>query len=76
MTEPAEFITSGATCLICGKPVPDYEPQYCCSGHECGCMGKPIEPCVCSKECDAAMFDINGTFEDRRIRHNIELWKP
>jgi len=27
------------------------EPIMCCSGHECGCMGLPIEPPVCSTEC-------------------------
>lgn len=62
-------------CLICHKPVPDYEPEYCCSGKECGCLGLPIYPCVCSPECDKAIFDIDGSFEDRRIRHNIPLYK-
>lgn len=37
-------------CIICGNPM-DYEPEYCCEGRECGCMGKPIEPPVCSQEC-------------------------
>jgi len=23
----------------------------CCSGHECGCMGLPTEPPVCSEKC-------------------------
>ena len=23
----------------------------CCSGRECGCMGMPVDPIVCSKEC-------------------------
>lgn len=26
------------------------EPQYCCSGYQCGCMGKPIDPPLCD-EC-------------------------
>ncbi len=38
-------------CIICGKEVPDYEPKMCCSGRECGCLGLPTEPCVCSQEC-------------------------
>ena len=42
------------TCLICGKPVPDYEPEICCDGTDCTCQGGPIEPCVCSQECDRA----------------------
>lgn len=38
-------------CMICSKEMPDYEPMYCCSGRECGCMGLPIEPPICSIEC-------------------------
>ncbi len=40
-------------CLVCQK-LTDYEPEMCCSGtiqDECGCMGQPLEPCVCSQEC-------------------------
>ena len=39
------------TCEQCGKPVPDFEYTYCCSSYDCGCGGRPIEPCICSKEC-------------------------
>ena len=39
-------------CANCGKQAPeDYEPPMCCSGYECGCMGLPIEPYVCSDKC-------------------------
>jgi len=38
-------------CLICGEELKDYEPLMCCSGRDCGCMGMPIEPPICSKEC-------------------------
>lgn len=34
-------------CVVCTELVPDYEPVFCCSGFECGCMGKPTEPCLC-----------------------------
>lgn len=37
-------------CDVCGCIVEDYEPEYCCSGRECGCMGLPIGPCLCEKE--------------------------
>lgn len=37
-------------CLNCGELI-DYEPEYCCNGRECGCMGLPIEPPICSQEC-------------------------
>ncbi len=45
-------------CHYCGKEmssedVDAWNPKMCCGGHECGCMGKPIEPpcCIaCAKE--------------------------
>lgn len=42
---------SKANCVVCDREVDDYEPAYCCSGYECGCMGLPAEPPVCSAEC-------------------------
>lgn len=38
----SERIKNLDTCPECGDEI-----QYCCSGHECGCMGLPIEPCSC-----------------------------
>lgn len=35
-------------CEICGTEI---EIQMCCSGRECGCMGKPVNPPVCSSYC-------------------------
>lgn len=35
-------------CVCCGADVPDYEPEYCCSGKDCGCGGGPIEPPLCA----------------------------
>jgi hypothetical protein len=37
-------------CMVCGEDL-GYEPQMCCSGHQCGCMGMPVDPPICSKEC-------------------------
>ena len=34
----------------CGRPVYGYVERRCCDGRECGCMGKPIDPCWCD-EC-------------------------
>jgi hypothetical protein len=34
------------SCLICNRPVPDYIPEYCCTGDGCGCRGEPLEPCL------------------------------
>jgi hypothetical protein len=65
----------GDCCLICGKPVPDYVAEMCCSGFECGCRGVPTNPCTCSGECDDALFDNIGLpFEERRIKAGIARW--
>lgn len=62
-------------CLICRKPVADYEPQICCYQRDCACQGQPINPCTCSVECDKALFDhIGKTFDERRQLAGIELW--
>lgn len=43
------------TCYCCDKPKKNseyklYEPEYCCDGRMCGCMGRPINPPICD-EC-------------------------
>jgi len=43
--------TPNQICMSCEKEFFGQEAQYCCSGHECGCMGRPVEPVVCSEEC-------------------------
>lgn len=43
-------------CIICGKEVPDYEPEYCCNGDDCCCGGLPVEPPLCSEECAKKIF--------------------
>ena len=59
-------------CLICEKPVPDYIPEFCCDGPDCACYGRPIHPCVCSDECEAALLNhIGKSFEERRILAKI-----
>ena len=35
-------------CQICGTEI---EVQMCCSAYDCGCMGQPVEPPVCSEKC-------------------------
>ena len=39
------------TCMGCDEQFEGEEPKMCCSGRDCGCMGLPIEPIICSKEC-------------------------
>jgi hypothetical protein len=36
-------------CEKCGAAVHGYVAEYCCNGQECGCMGRPLEPCWCQK---------------------------
>jgi len=64
------------TCDICNKPVIGFEYEYCCNGQDCGCMGQPLNPCICSKECnDAISKGIGTSFEARRIHAGIELYE-
>lgn len=35
-------------CEMCGREI---QVNICCNGHECGCMGQPTEPPVCSEQC-------------------------
>lgn len=44
-------IFTEVNCMTCGNLFLGPEPQTCCSGRDCGCMGQPIEPIVCSEEC-------------------------
>jgi hypothetical protein len=63
-------------CLICRKPVPEYTPEYCCSGIDCGCHGEATHPCVCSDACESAFFKNIGTsYDDRRKLAGIDVWK-
>ena len=41
----------GEYCEVCNEFVEGFEYLMCCDGRECGCMGQPIEPCICSTEC-------------------------
>lgn len=67
----------GEPCLICHRPVYGYKPLMCCSGHECGCMGQPTNPCVCSKKCSNALLDnIGMEMEERRKAAGIALYRP
>jgi len=59
-------------CEICKTEI---EIKYCCSGHECGCMGLPIDPPVCSDKCyNEFMNNINlyNIKKEENIEENIE----
>lgn len=51
-------------CIICGKDVPNYKPEYCCNDPQCGCMGLPIEPALCSKECSDKIYGVGGIINE------------
>ena len=60
-------------CLICNRPLEDYEPDYCCNGSDCCCRGEPLNPPVCCDEChDALMKGIGKPYEQRRIDAGIK----
>jgi hypothetical protein len=44
-------------CIWCDAIIIDYVPEMCCSGIECGCLGLPIDPPVCSIECEQKLMD-------------------
>jgi len=52
-------------CDVCGTEI---EVRFCCSGHECGCMGQPIDPPVCSEKCWNVFFDPNRQKEEPNFK--------
>lgn len=53
--EPIKIVK--LNCMVCEKEFWGKEPTMCCSGRECGCMGMPTEPVVCSEECYDKRFN-------------------
>ena len=41
-------------CNNCNGPL-GYEPEYCCSGFDCGCRGQ-ADPMACSNKCFDEMY--------------------
>jgi hypothetical protein len=41
----------------------EYEPEFCCSGQDCCCMGLPINPVFCD-ECEEKIFSRKPNRED------------
>jgi len=52
--------------MNCGTEYMGEPPKMCCNGRECGCMGMPIDPVVCSSECYYELMN-------RAKKPNIEL---
>jgi hypothetical protein len=62
------------TCMVCNKEFEGEEPKMCCSGRDCGCMGMPIDPIVCSEECyDNLPFNKSKTIST--MSNNINFWE-
>jgi hypothetical protein len=57
-------------CNNCENMIEECEPEYCCDGYMCGCMGKPINfPDFLCDECLTKM----GYVRDGKINES-ELW--
>ena len=39
------------SCMNCGVEFLGTAPEMCCNGYQCGCMGQPVEPVICSPHC-------------------------
>jgi len=51
--EDGTYYTPHEACIVCKQDIQGYDPEYCCSGlaEECGCMGRPTNPPICSDKC-------------------------
>ena len=58
-------------CMVCGNSFMSKEPQTCCSGRDCGCMGQPIEPVVCSPDCYQKLMN-----KDKKVNFQFVSIKP
>lgn len=61
-------------CIVCGIEVLNWKPKYCCSGtieSACGCMGMPIEDCLCSIECENKFYKVADS--DNKIETDLKL---
>ncbi len=66
-------------CEVCQNEYLGEEPVGCCSGRDCGCLGLPTEPQVCSEECYSKLIskyrnnDIPGlrSFESDYAQGNL-----
>lgn len=44
-------------CMQCNKVLAGFEPEYCCGGRDCGCMGQNTNMPVCNEECYQAWYN-------------------
>lgn len=50
-------LPKGENCDVCDTFVGGFEYQMCCNAFDCGCMGQPVYPCICSSECWDILMD-------------------
>lgn len=48
------------------------EPEFCCNGRECGCMGLPIDPPYCDKCYAEAMEEANKKYAEPGVIHGVK----
>jgi len=58
-------------CEGCGNPL-SFTPRTCCSDFDCGCMGRPIDPPVCSAECYHKAYPHMLRLETQQMLDDIE----
>ncbi len=58
-------------CEICGTEI---EVQICCNAFDCGCLGLPTEPPVCSSECYDKYMDKPDQSNDETMDKNATLF--
>lgn len=58
-------------CVACDKPL-SFVPRTCCGGHECDCMGQPIDPPVCSNECYGKAYPHMLSRQTQQMLDDIE----
>lgn len=54
----------------CNNEIP--EPRMCCNGRECGCMGMPIDPPICSEKC----YDIYMSKPSKEVKLDLSIDQP
>ena len=55
------------------EEVKDWEPEYCCNGYMCGCMGQPIEPPEHEICCAIKMLERVKEIEKKRREKEISF---
>lgn len=57
-------------CIVCNTEI---DIEMCCNGNNCGCLGQPIHPPVCSEECyNILMKDFDKYYSNDKIPVKIK----